>query len=96
MTNSVRWAIVETAGYARALRKFLRKHPDLRQAHAQIITLLHENPFHPSLKLHGLHGQHAGIQAVSITYSYQMTFTIAIVEREIVLLDIGSHDDIYR
>lgn len=96
MTSSVLWTIVETAGYARALRKFLKKHPDLREAHAQVIALLQRNPAHPSLKLHDLRGEHASIRAVSITYSYRMTLTIAIVERGIVLLDIGSHDDVYR
>lgn len=96
MTHHERWTIVETADYARTLRKFLEKHPHLREAHARVIALLAVNPHDPSLRPHQSRGEHAGIQAASITYSYRMTVTIAIMEREIVLLDIGSRDDVYR
>ena len=38
----------------------------------------------------------AGIHAVSITYSYRITLTLKITEKGIILLDIGSHDEVYR
>lgn len=34
------------------------------------------------------------MQAVSLTYSYRLTLLVKVTEREIVLLDIGSHDDV--
>ena len=34
-------------------------------------------------------------QAVSLTYSYRITLTLQITEHEILLLDIGSHDEVY-
>jgi mRNA-degrading endonuclease YafQ of YafQ-DinJ toxin-antitoxin module len=36
------------------------------------------------------------LHAVSIGYSYRLTLTLKLAEREIILLDIGSHDDVYR
>ena len=35
------------------------------------------------------------MQAVSLTYSYRTTLTLQITEHEILLLDIGSHDEVY-
>lgn len=31
-----------------------------------------------------------------LTYSYRITLTLLITEKEISLLDIGSHDEVYR
>jgi hypothetical protein len=37
-----------------------------------------------------------GCHAVSLTCSYRITHTLLITEEEIVLLDIGSHDEVCR
>jgi len=36
------------------------------------------------------------VQAVSITDSYRITMTVIITKKEIILLDIGSHDEVYK
>ncbi|MDQ6602321.1 MAG: plasmid stabilization protein [Chloroflexota bacterium] len=92
---SVTWDLVETPAYARALRRFFRKHPDLRDTHAEVIRLLSTDPHAPSLRLYPLGGELAGQHAVSITYTYRITLILIVVEREIVLLNIGSHDEVY-
>ncbi|MDO9385921.1 MAG: hypothetical protein Q7T65_04365 [Thiobacillus sp.] len=56
---------------------------------------LRADPFEPSLRLHPLTGKLQGMQAVSLTYSYRITLTLKITEHEILLLDIGSHDEVY-
>ncbi|MFZ1575826.1 MAG: hypothetical protein WAT36_11445 [Chromatiaceae bacterium] len=38
-------------------------------------------------------GALAGVQAVSLTHAYRLTLILKVTEREIVLLDIGVHDD---
>ncbi len=78
------------------MKRFLRKHPELRQAYDAVIRLLVTDPYEPSLKLHSLGGTHAGEYAVSITDKYRKILTIAVIERQIVLVDVGSHDDVYR
>jgi mRNA-degrading endonuclease YafQ of YafQ-DinJ toxin-antitoxin module len=90
------YTLVTTQHFERRAGKFLRKHPDLKTAVKETFIALQQDPFQPSLKLHGLGGKLAGIQSVSITYGYRMTLTLRVTEREIILLDIGSHDELYR
>ena len=37
-----------------------------------------------------------GLHAVSVTHAYRITLTLRVTKKEIVLLDIGSHDEVYR
>ena len=90
------YELVTTRHFMRSAKKFLRKHPDLRGRFAMLIDGLRDDPFQPHLKLHSLGGKLEGIFAVSITHSYRLTLTLKITEKEIILLDIGSHDDVYR
>lgn len=90
------FSLVTTHHFERRARKFLRKHPNLKSVFAETLEKLQNDPFQPSLKLHGLGGILSNIQAVSLTHSYRLTLTVRITEREIVLLDIGSHDEVYR
>ncbi|MBC8414758.1 type II toxin-antitoxin system RelE/ParE family toxin [bacterium] len=90
------YELVTTRHFMRSAKKFLRKHPDLRGRFAMLIDGLIDDPFQPHLKLHSLGGKLEGIFAVSITHSYRLTLTLKITEKEIILLDIGSHDNVYR
>ncbi len=90
------FALVTTRHFERRAKRFLRKHPDLKHAVRQTLLQLSQDPFDPSLKLHALTGKLAGIQSISITHSYRITVTLQLRESEIVLLDIGTHDDVYR
>jgi len=90
------FAIVTPQYFLRRLRKFLKKHPDLRARFAQIVDDLREDPFAPHLGYHQLSGELEGIQAVRLTYDYRITLTVVVTDKEITLLDIGSHDEVYR
>jgi mRNA-degrading endonuclease YafQ of YafQ-DinJ toxin-antitoxin module len=90
------FALVTTQHFERRARKFLRKHPDLRPALRDTLDDLSRDPFQPTLKLHPLSGSLAGVQAVSLTYSYRLTLLVKVIEQEVVLLDIGTHDEVYR
>jgi mRNA-degrading endonuclease YafQ of YafQ-DinJ toxin-antitoxin module len=89
------WTLVTAASFDRRARKFLTRHPDLRPRLAETLEKLRADPFEPSLRLHPLTGKLEGLQAVSLTYSYRITLTLQITEHEILLLDIGSHDEVY-
>ncbi len=80
----------------RSARKFIRKHPDLRNRLAKTIDDLKDDPFQPHLELHALSGKLAGVFAASISHSYRLTLSLKIIEKEIILLDVGSHDKVYR
>ena len=90
------FTIVTTEYFLRRSRKFLKKHPDLRRRYAEIIDDLKDDPFAPHLAYHPLSGKLKGSQAVRITESYRITLTIILTERQVILLDIGSHDEVYR
>ena len=90
------YAITTPERFLRQARRFFNKHPDLRPRFAKVLADLQDDPFQPSLALHPLGGKLAGCHAVRLTYGYRITLTLLISETEIILLDIGSHDDVYR
>ena len=90
------YTLVWTAGFTRSAEKFIERHRELRGKFAIILRDLESDPFQPHLKYHNLSGKLKGVQAVSITHSYRITLTVLITEKEILLLDVGSHDEVYR
>ncbi len=90
------YELVWTAGFTRAANKFVDLHRELRTKLAATLRDLENDPFQPHLRYHHLTGKLKGIQAVSITHSYRITLTVMITDKEIILLDIGSHDEVYR
>jgi addiction module RelE/StbE family toxin len=90
------YALVWTPRFTRAAERFTRRHGVLRKKFAEILRDLQHDPFQPHLKYHHLSGKLKGVQAISITDSYRITLTIVLSEKEIILLDVGSHDEVYR
>jgi len=90
------YAITTPQQFLRQARKFFKKHPDLKPRFAHLLADLQADPFQPHLALHPLGGRLDGCYAVSLTHSYRITLTLLITEKEIILLDIGSHDEVYR
>ena len=90
------YTLVWSAGFTRSAERIIKNHPDLREKFAAILRELEKDPFQPHLKYHQLRGNFKGIQAVSITYSFRITLTVVVSDKEIILLDVGSHDEVYR
>ena len=89
------FALVFTEDYTRRAARFIKKHPELQVQYGKTLELLESNPYHPSLRLHTLRGRLQGLHSVSINLSYRITLKLMILETEIVLVDVGSHDDVY-
>jgi hypothetical protein len=70
------YALVLTACFTRAFRKFVQYLPELRTKSAEILCDLEADPFQPHLTFHLL--------------------TVMVIGKGITLLDIGSHDEVYR
>lgn len=85
-----------TARFERQAIRFFRKHRELQPVFARLLDDLMVNPFEPRLRLHRLSGQMEDIYAVSLTYKYRVTLTLLVSDDRITLLDIGSHDEVYR
>lgn len=90
------YSVVAPEQFLRQARKFFKRHPDLKSRFSMIVSDLQQDPFAPNLELHPLRGRLEGCYAISLTYSYRITLTLAIPEEEIILLDIGGHDEVYR
>ena len=90
------YSLVFTEQYNRRAAKWLKKHPNLRSNYLKTLQLLELNPLHPSLRLHALSGRLAGLHPVSINLSYRLTLELLISERDIILINIGDHDAVYR
>lgn len=86
------YVLVWTDTFLRTLRKFLRHHPDLEGVVTDVFEQLEDDPFAPRLRLHALKGRYRGKHAVSLTYSYRIVLILRLSEKEIVLLDVGAHD----
>ena len=90
------YALVFTQSYNRRAAKWLKRHPDLKSQYLKTLRLLEVDPFHPSLRLHALGGRLEGLHSVSINLSYRITMELLVTEREVVPVNIGSHDAVYR
>jgi addiction module RelE/StbE family toxin len=86
--------IVWDEPFLRILKKWKKKHPDLRAKFEDKLALFCSEPFHPSLKTHRLSGDLTGYFAFSITFEYRLVFKF-IVENKVLLLDIETHDEVY-
>ena len=90
------FTLVWTETFLRTARKFVRRHPDLVGLVSDVIRQIEADPFVPRLRLHPLHGRHQGKHAVRLTYEYRIVLVLRVSKGEITLLDIGSHDEVYR
>ena len=89
------YQLIYTDSYNKRAKKFLRKHPEIHNQYRKTLQLLELNPFHPSLRLHGLEGRLKGLSSVSINMSYRIVLELEIKEDEIVLINVGRHDYVY-
>jgi len=87
--------VIYTKSYLKRATKFAKRHPDLLAQYEKALKLLELNPFHPSLRLHRLSGSLSDLHSISINISYRITLEFLIEDGKIILVNIGSHDEIY-
>lgn len=90
------YQLIWTPKFTKSAKRFAKQHPNLRTKFASILRNLEHDPFLPHLKFHKLSGEMEGLQAISLTYDYRIILTVAVTAQEVILLDIGSHDEVYR
>lgn len=90
------YKLVFTESYERRVRRFLKKHPEIRSQYDKTIRLLELNPHHPSLRLHRLEGSLSDLHSVSINMSYRITMELLVTDETIIPVNIGTHDDVYK
>ena len=85
--------------FVRALKRTVRKYPTRKQDIEETLRLLQENPFAPPLATHKFKGKLAGSWACSVGYDLRIVFdfvkSASQPEDDILLLEIGTHDEVY-
>lgn len=89
--NTIRFS----SNYQKKAKKFFKKHSDLYARYVKIIGYLQTNIHHPSLRLHKLSGDLKNIYSISITMKYRITLELEIQDEKIILINIGSHNEVY-
>ncbi|MDD2567280.1 MAG: plasmid stabilization protein [Thiovulaceae bacterium] len=89
------YKIIQTDTYFKKLKKFIKKHPDVLHRYEKAIEILEIDPHHPSLRLHKFQGKLQEYYSVSITMHYRVVIDFIIIDKEIIPIDIGTHDEVY-
>jgi toxin HigB-1 len=87
--------IIYTESYLKRVAKFIKRHPEILPQYEKTLKLLELNPSHPSLRLHRLSGPLRELYSVSINISYRITLEFLLEDGMIVLVNVGSHDEVY-
>ena len=88
-----------SSSFKRAFKSLVRREPDLEEKISNRLETLAADPFHPSLKTHKLKGKLSSVWACTVEYDCRIIFNFkkhpnSDVE-EILLIDIGSHNEVY-
>lgn len=91
--------LVWSESFVRAFKRIARKDPQLTSKAKKTLDLLSKDCSHPALRTHKLKGKLAGSWACSVDYDTRIVFDFTknpnSQEEEILLLTVGSHDEVY-
>lgn len=90
-------ALVPTTPFQRAARRLVKKDREAAEALQSTLGLLAQDAFAPRLKTHKLRGNLDGVWSCSAGYDLRVLFEF--IEHEaaeaILLLSVGTHDEVY-
>ncbi len=85
--------------FIRAFKRTIKKHPTLKQDIEETLGVLTKDPFASQLETHKLKGKLLGSWACSVGYGLRIVFDFVNSENQneddILLLEIGTHDEVY-
>jgi len=91
--------LVLTPKFKRAFRKFVKRNTGLQQSIEETLQQMEADVFALNLGTHKLSGKFNGLQSCSCGYDCRVIFSIEqdmeMNSEVIVLLDIGTHDEVY-
>lgn len=80
--------------FLRAYDKCVRKDPQIKKKFWKALDFIQRDPRHPKLHTHKLTGEFKDTWAFSLGYDLRVIFKFR-GSKEVQLIDIGSHDDVY-
>ncbi|MDD5265755.1 MAG: plasmid stabilization protein [Methylococcales bacterium] len=90
------YTLIFTDSYKKRAKRFAWQYPELKEHYRKTLLLLAQNLYYPSLRLHPLKGKLTALHSVSINISYRITLEMITTEKEIILVNLGSHDEVYQ
>jgi mRNA-degrading endonuclease YafQ of YafQ-DinJ toxin-antitoxin module len=91
--------LVLTPKFKRTFRKFVKRNAELQQRIEDTLEQMEIDVFAPALGTHKLSDKLDGLQSCSCGYDCRIVFSIEqdtqMKVEGIVLLDIGTHDEVY-
>ena len=88
------YKLIFSRSYEEKAKRFFRKHPEILKQYGKTLELLELNPFHPSLRLHKFKTSSFEGYSVSVNLSHRISLEFLVTEKEIILVNIGDHQDI--
>ena len=86
--------VVWDQGFKRVYRKKVKNDNELKKRFWKSLDLFSKNPFLPRLRTHKLTGGLEGLWAFSVAFDCRIIFEF-IKDNEVLLIDIGSHEEVY-
>jgi len=87
--------IIWDAGFKRSYKKRIGSNELLKKKFWNAMKIFVNNPYDSRLKTHKLTGKLEGLSAFSVDYNYRVVFNFTDNGKSALLIDIGSHDDVY-
>lgn len=88
------YSLVFTEQYVRRAKRFLHRHPDLREAYLAALVMLERDPHHPSLHLQALNDRLAGLHSIFVDPAHQTTLQMIIAEHDIIPVNVDDRDSV--
>ena len=82
-------------GFKRKLKKYLKKHPELKSLIKEKLDLFCREPFAIELKNHKLSGKLKDFRAIVIEDDCRIVIKMVDKDTSALLISIGSHDEVY-
>jgi proteic killer suppression protein len=87
-------SLVFTEQYVRRAKRFLHRHPELRDHYLNALSLLESDPHDPSLHLEALNDSLAGLHSIFIDGSQQTTLQLILSDRDIIPVNVDDRDSV--
>ena len=81
-------------GFKRVYRKKVKNDDELKSRFWGAVEMFAKDPFQSRLRTHKLTGKLDGLWAFSVSYDCRVIFKF-LSKKEILLIDIGGHDEVY-
>jgi addiction module RelE/StbE family toxin len=87
--------LVWDAGFKRSYKKHISRDILLKKKFWDALELFARNPHDTQLKTHKLTGKLQGLWAFRVAYDCRVIFKFFDNDKSALLIDVGSHDDVY-